>query len=173
MNKASNSSSIVIYTDGACLGNPGPGGYAAIILTEGARQELSGGFRQTTNNRMELLAAIKGLQWLKKPSRVTLYSDSQYLVKNYNEGSVARWKAKGWMRDRKNPAKNKDLWEEILNLVSIHEVTFRWVEGHAGNAENERCDRLSVMMAKKKGLPVDEVFENGENEKPLQAGLFG
>ncbi len=173
MKKVSTSSLVVIYTDGACLGNPGPGGYAAVILTDGEHHELSGGFRLTTNNRMELLAAIKGLQWLKKPSKVTLYSDSQYLVKNYNEGSVARWKLKGWMRDRKNPAKNKDLWEEILRLASIHEVTFRWVEGHAGNSENERCDQLSVAMAKKKGLPVDEVFEKGENESPLQAGLFG
>jgi ribonuclease HI len=173
MNKVPTSSPVVIYTDGACLGNPGPGGYAAIVLAEGKRQELSGGFRLTTNNRMELLAAIKGLQWLKKPSRVTLFSDSQYLVKNYNEGGVARWKSKGWMRDRKNPAKNKDLWEEILHLTSIHEVTFRWVEGHAGNTENERCDRLSVMMTKKKGLPADEIFEKGENELPLQAGLFG
>ncbi len=165
-------STVIIYTDGACLGNPGPGGYAAVIMEENNRQELSGGFRLTTNNRMEMMAAIKALQSLKNPSPVTLYSDSQYLVKNYNEGSAARWKSKGWMRDRKNPAKNKDLWEEILLLTQKHEVTFRWVEGHAGNTENERCDRLSQAMTLKKGLPADTKYENGESVKPKQSGLF-
>ncbi|HPC05209.1 MAG TPA: ribonuclease HI [Anaerolineaceae bacterium] len=164
---------VIIYTDGACTGNPGPGGYAAVILENGGRREMSGGFRLTTNNRMELLAAIKALQSLKQPSRVVLYSDSQYLIKNYNEGSVKRWKDKGWMRDRRNPAKNKDLWQQLLRLVEVHDVDFRWVEGHAGDKENERCDRLSVAAARRKGNPPDEVFENGENDIPLQAGLFG
>lgn len=166
-------SSVIIYTDGACLGNPGPGGYGAVILDGNNRQELSGGFRHTTNNRMELLAAVEALQSLKKPSQVMLYSDSQYLVKNFNAGSVAKWKAKGWMRDRKNPAKNKDLWEEILHLSKKHTVTFQWVEGHAGNRENERCDQLSVAAAKQNNLPADKVFESGEHLKPLQNGLFG
>jgi len=164
---------VTIYTDGACLGNPGPGGYAAVILDGENRHEISGGFRLTTNNRMELLAAIKALQSLKKPTRVIVYSDSQYLVKNYNEGSVKRWKDKGWMRDRKNPAKNKDLWQEILRLSGVHAVTFAWVEGHAGDKENERCDHLSVLAARRKGNPPDTAFENGENITPLQAGLFG
>ena len=164
---------VIIYTDGACTGNPGPGGYAAVILEDGERREISGGFRLTTNNRMELLAAIKALQGLKKPSRVVLYSDSQYLVKNYNEGSVKRWKDKGWMRDRKNPAKNKDLWQELLRLVGVHDVDFKWVEGHAGEKENERCDRLSVAAARRKDNPPDDVFEKEENNVPLQAGLFG
>ncbi len=164
---------VTIYTDGACLGNPGPGGYAAVILEGGKRREISGGFRLTTNNRMELLAAIRALQSLKQPSRVVLYSDSQYLVKNYNEGSVKRWKDKGWMRDRKNPAKNKDLWQELLLQVEVHDVAFDWVEGHSGDKENERCDRLSVAAARRKGNPPDEVFENGENDLPLQAGLIG
>lgn len=164
---------VTIYTDGACLGNPGPGGYAAVILEGGKRREISGGFRLTTNNRMELLAAIRALQSLKQPSRVVLYSDSQYLVKNYNGGSVKRWKDKGWMRDRKNPAKNKDLWQELLLQVEVHDVAFDWVEGHSGDKENERCDRLSVAAARRKGNPPDEVFENGENDLLLQAGLFG
>ena len=164
---------LTIYTDGACLGNPGPGGYAAVILDGQNRHEISGGFRLTTNNRMELLAAIKALQSLKKPGRVELYSDSQYLVRNYNEGSVKRWKAKGWMRDRKNPAKNKDLWKEILRLTEVHDITFHWVEGHAGDKENERCDFLSAAAARRKGNPPDVVFEDGENDTPLQTGLFG
>ncbi len=104
---------------------------------------------------------------------MTHYSDSQYLVKNFNAGSVAKWKAKGWMRDKRNPAKNKDLWEEILLLSKKHTVTFQWVEGHAGNRENERCDQLSVAAAKQKSLPADEVFESGEHLKPLQKWLFG
>ena len=164
---------VTIYTDGACSGNPGPGGWGAILEWNGVEKELSGGAADTTNNRMELTGVIRALSCLKEPCVVELYSDSQYLVKNYNEGSVKRWKDKGWMRDRKNPAKNKDLWQQLLRLAEVHDVDFKWVEGHAGDKENERCDRLSGAAARRKGNPPDEVFENGENDIPLQAGLFG
>lgn len=158
---------VTIYTDGACLGNPGPGGYAAVLIYNAFRKELSAGLRRTTNNRMELMAAIAALELLKEPCEVTLYSDSRYLVENYTSGAARRWKARGWMRDRKTPALNTDLWERILELCSFHTVEMVWVQGHAGNTENEKCDRLSFRAARQPDLPPDAVYEAGNPQRGL------
>ena len=138
---------VELCTDGACLGNPGPGGYGAILRWNGREKEISGGEPSTTNNRMEISAAIAGLSALKVPCKVTLYSDSQYLVNAIQKGWAARWKRCGWMRTKTEPAQNKDLWETLLDLLEQHEVEFIWVKGHAGHPENERCDRLAVAFA--------------------------
>ena len=150
---------VTIYTDGGCEPNPGPGGYGVVLLYGGRRRELSGGFRLTTNNRMELFAAIQGLSALKEPCQVTLYSDSGYLVNAIEKGWAAGWKAKKWMRNKKDPALNPDLWEKILALCAKHQVKFVWVRGHAGNSENERCDQLSTDALHRPGLAVDEMYE--------------
>ena len=150
---------VVIYTDGACEGNPGPGGYGVVIIYSGHRKELSGGFRRTTNNRMEIYAAIKGLEALKEPCHVTLYSDSEYLVKAMSEGWVHRWKANHWKRNKRDKALNVDLWEQLLALRERHQVEFVWVKGHAGLRENERCDQLSNQAIVESNLPIDEVYE--------------
>ena len=128
---------VTIYTDGACIGNPGPGGYGAVILFGNYRKEVSGGYRKTTNNRMEILAVIRALEALTEPCEVTLHSDSEYVVNAMKKGWAERWRAQGWKRGRQERAKNPDLWERLLNLSSTHRVTFKWVRGHAGNAENE------------------------------------
>jgi ribonuclease HI len=151
---------IVIYTDGACEPNPGPGGYGAVLLFENRRKEIFGGFRLTTNNRMELYAAIKSLEVLKEPCKVTLYSDSQYLVSAMMEGWVEKWKKKNWWRTNKERAVNIDLWEKLSVLCETHEVTFVWVKGHVGNPGNERCDKLSYAALRQKDLPPDEGYEN-------------
>ena len=135
---------VEIYTDGACSGNPGPGGWAAILKYGEFRKELSGGDSATTNNRMEITGAIEGLSALKEPCRVKLYSDSQYLVRAINEGWAERWRSRGWMRTKTDPALNSDLWEKLLVLLEKHDVEFIWVRGHNGHPENERCDRLAV-----------------------------
>ncbi len=137
---------VELYTDGACRGNPGPGGWGAILVYAGHELELSGGEKETTNNRMELTAAIEGLQRLKEPCAVTLYTDSRYLVDAITLGWAKGWRAKGWRRG-KEPAKNPDLWEKLLQLLERHEVTFVWVRGHAGHAYNERCDSLATAAA--------------------------
>lgn len=152
--------SVTIHTDGACLGNPGPGGYGAVLEYEGTRRELSGGFRLTTNNRMELLAVITAVEALKESCRVTVYSDSQYVVDAVEKGWARRWKANGWKRNKKEAAINPDLWDRLLQLTEKHAVTFRWVRGHAGNVENERCDRLAVEAANGPDLPPDDVYES-------------
>ncbi len=152
--------SVTIHTDGACLGNPGPGGYGAVLEYEGTRRELSGGFRLTTNNRMELLAVIAALEALKEPCQATVYSDSQYVVDAVEKGWAKRWKANGWKRNKKEAAINPDLWDRLLRLTDKHAVTFRWVRGHAGNVENERCDRLAVEAANGSDLPPDDVYES-------------
>jgi ribonuclease HI len=151
---------IIIYTDGASLGNPGPGGYGIVIIDGKQRRELSGGYRNTTNNRMELLATIEALQTLKKPSKVILYSDSRYVVDAINKGWAVRWRAKGWKRNKREKALNPDLWEILLKLITKHEVTFQWLRGHAGHKENECADRLAVLAAKKKDLPPDQGYED-------------
>ncbi len=161
--------SVTIYTDGACLGNPGPGGYGVVLLSGGKRKELAGGYRLTTNNRMELMAAIAGLEALKAPARVRLYSDSRYLVDSFNRGDARRWQANGWMRGRKQSAQNVDLWERLLELCAKHQVEMVWVEGHAGDPENERCDRLSNQAARKPHLPPDVAYENGETRESANA----
>ncbi len=155
---------VTIYTDGACLGNPGRGGYGVVLLSHGRRKELSGGYRLTTNNRMELLAVIVGLRALKDKCTVTVYTDSQYVANAMSKGWARRWRAGGWVMDRKTPwlkRPNADLWEELLHLCAAHEVTFRWVKGHAGNEENERCDALAVGAARQGDLPADVVYEDG------------
>lgn len=159
---------VIIYTDGACDPNPGPGGYGAVLIEAGRRVELSGGFRLTTNNRMELTAAIKGLEAIKSASRVIVYSDSRYLVEAMTSGWVQRWKANNWMRNRREKALNVDLWQKLLTLCKKHQVEFRWVRGHAGNRENERCDWMSYNALKKPGLPPDEEYER---ESIVQPGL--
>ncbi|MBR5155419.1 MAG: ribonuclease HI [Clostridia bacterium] len=140
---------VEIFTDGACSGNPGPGGYGTILRFGNHEKELSGGDRETTNNRMELTAAIVGLEALKEPCSVTLYSDSKYLIDAVNCGWAVRWRENGWMRTKREKAQNPDLWERLLDLIEKHEVTFVWVKGHAGHPENERCDRLAVLETEK------------------------
>ena len=133
-----------IYTDGACSGNPGPGGWGAILCYNGVEKEISGGEPHTTNNRMELLAVISALQMLKEPCEVTLYSDSQYVCNALERGWAKKWQAQGWMRTKKDKALNPDLWEKLLNLCDIHKVNVVWVKGHNNHPMNERCDRLAV-----------------------------
>jgi len=149
---------VTIYTDGACIGNPGPGGYGAILLYQGHRRELSGGYRRTTNNRMEIMAAIVGLEALKEKCEVTLYSDSEYLVNAISRRWVERWRANGWKRNRREKALNADLWEKLLRLREHHDVHFDWVKGHAGTQENIRCDELAVQAAQQPNLPIDEGY---------------
>lgn len=132
-----------IYTDGACSGNPGKGGYGVVMLYKGHRRELSQGYRLTTNNRMEMLAVIKGLQALKEPCRVTLYSDSKYVVDAITKGWAKKWQKNNWIKSDKKKALNSDLWQIMLDLLQIHDVNFVWVKGHADNVENERCDELA------------------------------
>lgn len=138
-----------LYTDGACLGNPGAGGYGVILSYNGVEKELSGGEARTTNNRMELSAAIVGLEALREACRVRLYSDSQYLVRAMNEGWAKKWRLNGWMRNKKESALNADLWERLLALCDRHEVAFFWVKGHADHQQNIRCDLLATTAAKK------------------------
>ncbi|MDO4174273.1 MAG: ribonuclease HI [Eubacteriales bacterium] len=135
---------VIIYTDGACSGNPGPGGFGIILQYGEHRKEISQGFAETTNNRMELLAVITALEALKTPCDVDLYSDSKYVIDAIQKGWAVKWRSKGWMRTPKEPAKNPDLWERLLDLLDIHHVTFHWVKGHAQNENNNRCDELAV-----------------------------
>lgn len=150
---------VKIYTDGACQGNPGPGGYAAILVCKENRREVSGGFRRTTNNRMEMMAAIAALSALKTPCEVAIFSDSKYLVDAMSKKWYVRWKANSWQTAEKNPVKNCDLWRQLIDLCSKHRTIFLWVRGHAGHQENERCDALAVHACKGKSLPIDEGFE--------------
>ena len=136
-----------IFTDGACSGNPGPGGYGVILRYKGVNKELSGGEPNTTNNRMELTAVITGLAALKEPCEVTLSSDSRYIIDAIQKGWAKKWQANHWMRNAKEPALNSDLWEQLLCLLERHQVTFVWVKGHAGHPENERCDQLAVQAS--------------------------
>jgi len=144
-----------IYTDGGCSRNPGPGGYGVVLLVEGQRRELSGGFAHTTNNRMELTACIKGLEALDGSHPVTVHSDSQYVINGIVKGWARRWKKNNWMRNANEPAENSDLWARLLDLCEQHDVEFQWVRGHNGNRENERCDRLAVEMTQQRDLPPD------------------
>jgi ribonuclease HI len=157
---ASELKQVTIYTDGACLGNPGPGGYGVVLLYGPKRREISGGFRLTTNNRMEIMAAIVGLQALRYKCAVTLYTDSRYLADSMTLGWARRWRANGWKRNQKAHAVNPDLWERLLDLCAQHEVRFEWLKAHAGDKENECCDRLSVLAAHGEDLPADEGYEN-------------
>lgn len=136
-----------IYTDGACRGNPGVGGWGAILVYACIEKELSGGEKLTTNNRMELTAAIEGLGALRERCHVTLYSDSTYLTNAINKGWLRSWQAKGFMKTKSEPVPNKDLWQRIIELIEYHEVEFVWVRGHHGHEYNERCDRLATAFA--------------------------
>ncbi len=150
-----------MFTDGACVGNPGPGGFGVILKHGGHYKELSGGFRLTTNNRMEIFAAIAGLEILKEKCQVTVYSDSEYVVKAVMQGWAKKWRANGWRRTSSAMAVNPDLWGRLLDLCACHEVEFRWVRGHAGHPENERCDQLATESARRSDLPVDEGYSGG------------
>jgi len=150
--------SVEIYTDGACSGNPGPGGFGAILLYGKFRRECSGGFAGTTNNRMEIFAAIAALEALKEPCRVTLYSDSTYLVNAVRKGWLAGWKRSGWRKADRKPVLNADLWMRLDASLGVHEVTFKWVRGHASNVNNNRCDELARAAASAKDLPDDPGF---------------
>jgi ribonuclease HI len=154
----------VLFTDGGALTNPGPGGYGVVLRYQDRRRELSGGFRLTTNNRMELLACIVGLDALKGPADAILFSDSSYVVNGVTQGWAKRWQARGWMRDKDHKAENIDLWERLLALCAVRQVEFRWVKGHAGDPDNERCDQLAARAAKGKNLPPDENFERGQTQ---------
>ena len=140
---------VTLYTDGACSGNPGPGGWGCILEWNGHERELSGGEKSTTNNRMELTAVIRGLSALKEPCAVELYSDSKYVIDALKKGWAWGWKKRGWIKSDKKPALNPDLWEQLLTLVSQHQVTYHWVKGHAQNPKNTRCDELAVGEWKK------------------------
>ena len=140
---------IEIFTDGACSGNPGPGGWGCILRYGNAEKELSGGEADTTNNRMELTAAIEGLKALKEKCEVTLYTDSQYVANGINKGWARAWQKNGWIKSDKKPAQNRELWEELITLIDRYDVTVVWVKGHSGHPENERCDRLAVAMSER------------------------
>ena len=135
---------VTIYTDGACSGNPGPGGWGAILSYNGIEKELSGGEKQTTNNRMELTAVIEALAALKEPCVVELYSDSKYVIDALDKGWALGWRKKGWIKSDKKPALNPDLWQTLLELTEKHEMRYHWVKGHAENKYNNRCDEMAV-----------------------------
>jgi ribonuclease HI len=141
--------SVVIYTDGACSGNPGPGGYGVVLMHEGKEKELSGGYKDTTNNQMEITAVIEGLKALKLPCNVKLYSDSTYVVDSITKGWVYSWKKNNWIKSNKEKAKNIDLWEELLILLNVHNVQFIKVKGHSDNEYNNRCDKLARQAIEK------------------------
>ncbi|MBO4318276.1 MAG: ribonuclease HI [Mailhella sp.] len=147
---------VTIYTDGSCLGNPGPGAWAAILASGPHRLELCDGFCRTTNNRMEILAVVKALQALKEPCDAELWTDSQYVAKAMTNGWLAKWEGNGWKTAGKKPVKNQDLWTQLSPLLKRHSVTFRWLKGHAGHPENERCDELARAKASESGLPEDD-----------------
>lgn len=158
---------VTMYTDGASLGNPGPGGYGVILESDGHQRELSAGYHLTTNNRMEIMAVIAGLEALRRaPSAVTVYSDSQYLVNSMSKGWVESWHKKGWKRADGQPALNADLWARLLDLCERHVVTFKWVHGHAGHPENERADRLAVRAAKGANPLEDRGYTSPQTIQP-------
>ena len=162
---------VVLYTDGGARGNPGPGGWGALLIFGEHRRELTGGFQLTTNNRMELTAVIEGLAALKYPCEVTVYSDSKYVVNGIEKGWAKRWRRNGWTRNKqKEPAVNADLWARLLDLTERHRTRLQWVKGHAGQPENERCDELAVAASKGKDLPPDPGYP--EPRLPVGASLF-
>jgi ribonuclease HI len=161
---------IIIYSDGGSINNPGSGGYGVVIIDGEKRRELSGGFRMTTNNRMELSGAIAGLSQFEKPSSLHLRTDSQYVVRGIMEGWAKKWRKNGWMRTRNEPAENYDLWKKLLELTEKHDVIFEWIKGHAGHDENERCDELARSMSSQKALPPDINYE--EKQTTVLGKLF-
>ena len=153
---------VTIHTDGACIGNPGPGGYGVVLDYNGRRREKSGGYRYTTNNRMELMAVIVGLEALTRPCQVEFYSDSRYIVDAMTKGWVEKWQRNGWKLNKKQPAKNPDLWQRLLELCQTHTVEFNWVKGHSGNEGNEVCDRLATEAARLTNLPEDRGYPSAQ-----------
>ena len=149
---------VTIYSDGACLGNPGPGGYGTVLLAGDHRRELSAGYRRTTNNRMELMGAIAGFEALKRPCTVTLWSDSQYVINAFAKDWINGWQKRGWRTAGKEPVKNQDLWQRLLRAIEPHDVTWQWVRGHDGNVENERCDQLAMAAATNDAVLDDAGF---------------
>lgn len=158
---------VYAFTDGGAIGNPGPGGYGVVLRYQGQERELSVGFRRTTNNRMELLGAIAALESLKRSCKVVITTDSRYVVDGITKGWARSWKAKGWMRNKRDRAINPDLWDRLLIAMERHEVTFKWVRGHAGHAENERSDTLVQEAAKSEKLSVDLGYEQPQEVSPL------
>lgn len=140
---------VEIFTDGACSGNPGPGGWGTILRCGNYEKELSGGEKDTTNNRMELTAVIEGLKALNRPCKVRITTDSQYVVNGITKGWAEKWRSNNWIKSDKKPAQNKELWEELLNQLARHDYEFKWIKGHAGHPENERCDALAVKQSQK------------------------
>ena len=157
---------VTIYTDGACTGNPGPGGYGVVLKFGEHRRELSRGYRLTTNNRMELMGPIRGLQALNQSCRVTIHSDSRYVVDSVEKGWAKRWRVNRW-RKKKGKAENPDLWKILLDLCEKHDVEFRWVRGHSGNPDNERCDQLAVQAAHGDNLLLDKGYESHSAPKRM------
>ena len=155
---------VYAFSDGAALGNPGPGGYGVVLKYRNTIKELSGGYRYTTNNRMELLGAIAALEALKRPCQVVLTTDSRYVVDGISEGWAERWRANGWRRGKRGMALNPDLWQRLLDAVVQHDVTFQWIKGHSGHYENERCDDLANQAARGEDLPSDEGYEKVSRE---------
>jgi ribonuclease HI len=149
---------ILVYTDGSSLGNPGPGGYGVVMCYNGMEKEFSGGYKMTTNNRMEIMGVIVALRSLKEKCSVELYTDSQYVVNSIKLGWAKRWRAKGWKKSGNEKALNSDLWAELLELVDKHEMTINWVKGHAGHPENERCDILAKNAATAADLQEDRGY---------------
>lgn len=149
-----------IYTDGACTGNPGKGGYGAVLIYNGKEKRISKGYRKTTNNRMELLAAIEALRLLKEPCEVTLYSDSKYLTDAVNKNWLFTWQKNNWRKADKKTVLNVDLWKSIVEFIGIHNISFVWVKGHAGNGYNEICDTLAVEAYNKMAEEIDYEYEN-------------
>ena len=150
--------SIEIHTDGACSGNPGPGGFGAVLKYRQFRRELSGGFRRTTNNRMEIFAAVAALELLTEPCEITLYSDSRYLVDAVGKRWLDSWRRSGWRKRDKTPVLNADLWKRLLAAQAPHRIRYVWVRGHAANQENNRCDQLAVTARSGRQLPEDGGF---------------
>jgi len=162
-NLSSNNFEVTIFTDGACIGNPGPGGFAAVLLSGDRRKEISGGFRLTTNNRMEILAVVEALRAINKKKRfkIKLYSDSSLVVNSINKRWIHSWQQNDWKKSDKKPVLNKDLWIQLMDELKHHEVVFEWVKAHAGIKENERCDELSKFEASKDSLPDDVGYISG------------
>ena len=150
---------VEVYTDGACRGNPGPGGYGVVLIYGAHRKELSAGFRWTTNNRMELTALIKALLTLKEPCRAEIVSDSKYLLDALKKEWIPKWKRNGWRTASRRSVRNRDLWEELDRLLATHKPHYRWVKGHHLNPENNRCDELAVAAANSENLLIDEAYE--------------
>lgn len=148
---------VLVYSDGSCLGNPGPGGWGAILRLAGttAEKRMSGGFRLTTNNRMEITAVLEALAALKEPCEVDVYTDSRYVCDSIEKGWVYGWQKRGWIKADKKPAKNRDLWQKLLPMLSRHTVRLHWLKGHAGHPENEACDAMAREFASQKNLPED------------------